>query len=139
MRRMSAAQKKWHKILVQKVHLTKKYRSYYKDDREAYEQMLYGAFGKRSSKDLSIDELGVLIDWLNDRIDQLPVHHPDRISQAQVTLLRALWGRYARDGSDTALLAFVKRVSGKVYLKVERIEKEAAVKAISALKKTLGE
>jgi len=139
MRRMSAAQKKWHKILVQKVHLSKKYRAYYKDDREDYEQMLYGAFGKRSSKALTIDELVVLIDWLNHRTDTLPVYHPDRISEAQATLLRGLWSRYARDRSDTALLAFVKRVSGKVYLQVERIDKEAAVKAISALKKTLGE
>jgi len=136
---MTAKQKAYHKALVQSVHISKKYRAFYKDDREAYEQMLYNAFGKRSSKDLSVDQLTKLVEWLNGRTDTLPTYKPDTISESQVELLRDLWRRYAKNKDDTALLGFVKRVGKKAYMRVELIDKQSATKVITALKKTVGE
>lgn len=137
--RLTAKQKAYHKALVQYVHVSKKYRAYYKDNRDEYEEVLERAFGVRSSKELSVDDLTVLVDWLNHRRDDLPVHRPDKITDAQEVMLRDLWGRYAKDKSDIALLTFVKRVAKKIYLKVELVDKQAATKCITALKKTLGE
>ncbi|MCF6207446.1 MAG: regulatory protein GemA [Sulfurovum sp.] len=136
---MTAKQRAYHKALVQYVHLSKKYRAFYKDDREAYEEVLYNAFGKRSSKDLSVDQLVTLVDWMNGRTDTLPIYKPDMITEAQSELLRDLWRRYAKNKDDTALLGFVKRVGKRAYMRVELIDRQSATKAITALKKTLGE
>ena len=137
--KLTAKQKAYHKALVQYVHVSKKYRAYYKDHRDEYEDVLERAFGVRSSKDLSVDDLTVLVDWLNHRRDDLPVHRPDKITDAQEVMLRELWSRYAKDKSDIALLSFVKRVGKKAYLKVELVDKQSATKCITALKRTLGE
>jgi len=137
--KLTAKQKTYKRALVQYVHVSKKYRAYYKDNRDEYKEVLERAFGVRSSKDLSVDQLTVLVDWLNHRRDDLPVHRPDKITDAQEAALRDLWSRYAKDKSDIALLSFVKRVGKKAYLKVELVDKQSATRCITALKKTLGE
>lgn len=136
---MNAKQKAYHKGLVQAVHVSKKYRAYYKDNKEEYKEVLTRAFGVQSSKDLNLDNLQLLVSWLNGRSDTLPTFKPDIISDAQAVKLRELWHAYAKDVSDTALLGFVKRVSKKAYLRIELVDKASATKAITALKKTLGE
>lgn len=137
--KLTAKQKAYRKALVQYVHVSKKYRAYYKDHKDEYQDALERAFGVRSSKDLSVDSLTILVDWLNHRRDDLPVHRPDKISDAQELTLRDLWSRYAKDTSDTALLSFVKRVGLKAYMRVELVDKASATKCITALKRTLGE
>ena len=137
--RLNAKQKAYHKALVQGVHVSKKYRAYYKDNKEEYQEVLERAFGVRSSKLLNIDNLQILNDWLNGRRDELPTHRPEDMSEAQEVKLRELWCGYAKDVSDTALLSFVKRVSKKAYMRVDLIDKASATKAITALKKTTGE
>lgn len=136
--RMNAKQRAYHKALVRSVHLSKKYRAYYKDHKDEYREVLMRSFGKESSKDLTLDELELFTDWMNGRVDDLPRCNPGVITQAQQMRLRTLWRAYAKDQSDTALLAFVRRVSKKAYLCVEAIDKESATKAIVALSKTLG-
>jgi hypothetical protein len=135
---MNAKQRAYHKALVRSVHLSKKYRAYYKDHKDEYREVLMRSFGKESSKDLTLDELELFTDWMNGRVDDLPRYNPGVITQAQQMRLRTLWRAYAKDQSDTALLAFVRRVSKKAYLCVEAIDKESATKAIVALSKTLG-
>lgn len=137
--KLTPKQKLYHKALVQYVHVSKKYRAYYKDHKDEYRDVLERAFGVRSSKDLRVNDLKVLVDWLNHRRDDLPVHRPDKITDAQEVMLRELWSRYAKDTSDTALLSFVKRVGKKAYIKVELVDKASATKCIIALKKTLGD
>ena len=137
--KLTAKQKAYRKALIQYVHVSKKYRAYYKDNREEYKGVLERAFGVRSSKELSVNSLTILVDWLNYRRDELPVYRPDKITDAQEVKLRELWERYAKDKSDTALLGFVKRVGQKAYMSVELVDKASATKCITALKKTLGE
>jgi len=137
--KMNAKQKAYHKALIQSVHVSKKYRAYYKDNKEEYQDVMEKAFGVRSSKVLTIDALVLFVSWLNERSDTLPVFMPEALSDAQEHALRDLWQRYARDTSEAALLGFVHRVSRKPYMNVRLIDKESATKAITALKKTLGE
>lgn len=137
-KRMTQKQKVYRSALVQAVHLSKKYREYFKDNREEYEEALFKAFGVRSSKELSISDLEVFTDWLNYRIDALPEFVPEKITDNQLKMLRKLWSEYANDKTDEALLKFVHRITKQLYLKLDLVKKGEATKCITALKHTLG-
>ena len=137
---MTAKQKAYRKSLLMAVHVSPKWRQYYKDDREAYEAALHRAFGVRSAANLTLTALDTWVQWLTGRIDTLPEYQPERITEPQIRKIREQWQAYARDQSDIALLRFVRRVSGgEIYLQVEQLSKQAATKTILALSKNLKE
>ena len=51
--------------------------------------------------------------------------------------MRSLWRSYAHTPTDDALRLFVKRVTKKLYIHVDKLTKEDATKCIIALKATL--
>lgn len=134
---MTLRQKQYKKALITAVHLSKKYRSYYKDNKDEYQTRLEAAFGVSSSKELSIKDLETLVGWLNETIDDLPELKPPSISKPQKNLLRELWCDYARDKSDIALLKFAQKVTKTLYITVEAITLKDATKLIVALKHSL--
>lgn len=135
---MTERQKVYKRALIQAVHLSKKYRSWFKDHRDEYEDAMRTAFGKKSSTHLSIDELVIWLDWLNEVIDDLPEHNPSKITQRQTQMLNDLWSQYAIDKSEASLLRFVAKIVGRLYLNIGAVQKSEATKCILALKKTLG-
>ena len=141
MSRLTKAQEGLKKSLIQRVHVAPKYKSYYKDNREDYEEKLFEHFGKRSSKDLSIDQLFVLVAWLNNESPVLETikDRSKDVTKKQLIMIKGLWEVYANDQSETALRAFVLRITKNRYLNMESISKADATKCIVALKKTLKE
>jgi len=133
---MTAKQKQFKRQLIMKVHTSKLYQEVYRHDRELYEEMLKNHFGKQSSKELDIDQLVALVDFLNGKKEQLPrMIKKDAASFSQVRMIKELWDKVARDKSDDALRAFMHRITKNLYLHTDKIGKKDAQKVIVALKK----
>ena len=138
---MTKKQEAFKKSLIKQVHLSKRYQNYYKEEQEEYRELLKNHFGVSSSKDLNIKQLIALVEYFNYDIPELPIIR-DRSKDAtkrQIALLRHLWKSYARDKSDRALLYFIKRVAGTLYISLDVISKGDIAKAIVALKKNVKE
>lgn len=133
---MTARQKQLKRKLIMKVHTSKLYREVYSHDRALYEEMLQNHFGTTSSKKLDIDQLIVLVDFLNQKRDMLPrmVKSDTGASAAQLHAIKELWGSVARDKSDTALRNFIHRITKNLYLHLENISRKDAQAVILALK-----
>ncbi len=132
--RYSKAQEELKKSLIKAVHLSKRYKMYYKEHRDEYVELLKRQFGVSSSKELSIGELIELKEYLNFRRDSLSFKK-ELISSAQIKLIKELWSEIARDKSERAMLWFMKRFEGELKIELELYSKRAAQKAIIALKK----
>ncbi len=131
------AQLKLKKQLIKAVHVSKRYVNFFKENESEYRELLKKHFGVESSTKLTIEQLMMLIDYLNFKRDSLPVFEPKKATARQIEHLRGLWKRYAKDKSDRALLWFLKKYEGVLPLRVEYVSKESAQKAIVALKKSL--
>jgi len=124
-------------MLIKQIHVSHRYRDYFIYQREEYEELLHEHFGVTSSKHLNIDQLVMLCDWMNFRIDILPVQKKkaDLVTPAQLTTIRGMWSQYAKDTSDEALLKFVKKIIGEQYLHIKSLKLEEAQKIIPVLDK----
>lgn len=97
--------------------------------------MLETAFGKTSSVALNISELKLFVDWLNMKPVELPTFVPKSATPSQIWKIMQLWEAKARDKSDTALLAFAKRIIKKEYETPNQMGFNEAQKVIFALEK----
>ncbi|WOE69113.1 phage protein GemA/Gp16 family protein [Hydrogenimonas thermophila] len=133
------AQLKLKKQLIKAVHVSKRYVNFFRENESEYRELLKKHFGVESSTKLTIEQLMMLIDYLNFKRDSLPIfnQNPQKATARQIEHLRGLWNRYAKDKSERALLWFLKRFEGVLPLRVEYVSKESAQKAIVALKKSL--
>jgi len=126
------------KKLITAVHLSQRYKNYYADNKEEYKKLLLKHFNVGSSKNLSINELIVLLDYLNFKTDTIELTKEKKASKAQVEKIKELWQQFARDKSDRALIHFLSRYNGKILvLKLEDYPQKVLQKGIIALKKTV--
>ena len=88
---MTPKQQQTHKNLIQQVHLSQLYQSYLKEHKDEYKELLHDAFGKQSSKDLSVAHLIRLVDYLNYKSDALPSFAIQRCSTAQAWKIKTTW------------------------------------------------
>lgn len=130
---MTQKQREAHASLVKQVHTSIRYQNYYRDNREEYVRMIEDAFGKKSSRDLSVSDLIALVDYLNMRRDWLPTFKPARATPAQVWKIMQAWNAKARDKSDAALLNFCRRIIKKEYESPDQMTFNEAQKVILAL------
>jgi len=131
--KLSKAQKELKKSLIVAVHLSQRYKNYYKDNKDEYIELLQKHFGVKSSKDLSISELIELKEYLNFKRESLSTK--ELITKPQLKLIRELWEKKARDKSERALIWFLKKFEGELKIRQEFFSKRAATKAIIALRK----
>lgn len=131
---MTHSQKEYIKRLIQNIQVAKT--NVFIDDEHRREFML-SRFGVDSTKKLSIDELKLLLDFCNRKINDIPMLHQiedkEFITQAQIEKIRVIWKEKARDKSEEALLKFVKRVSKYELERLEDLLKGKATKVIIAL------
>jgi len=138
---MTKSQIKFKADLIKQVHISKKYQSFFRDNKEEYQDKLFAHFGVRSSKDLNIEQLIALVDYLNYKTPELATIK-DRSKDAterQLTVIRELGQVYATDKSEEATRNFIYRITKNRYLNLKSISKADATKCILALKKTLKE
>jgi len=134
---MTPKQQIFHKSLIRALHLSRRYREYYRDNREEYRELLDEKFGVSSSKELGIEQLIVFVDYMNFKADELPTKrrvNESLCSEAQLKMMHGLWNELARDKSEEALLTFAKRVLKKHYLHLHMLTKSEAQKLIPVLK-----
>ena len=138
---MTKKQQKYKNSLIKQVHTSKKYREFFANSREDYEDKLYEAFGVRSSKELNITQLVALVKYLEYELPELPVikNRDKDITNRQKGAIKKLWELYAKDKREIALLRFVYKITKKRYISINVISKDDASKVILALKTTLKE
>lgn len=132
---MTQKQKSAHASLIKGIHLSSRYQNYYRHNREEYVEMMETAFGKKSSVDLSVSELILLVDYMNMKPVELPVYAPKSATAPQIWKIMQMWDAKARDKSDTALLQFAKRIIKKEYETPNQMGFNEAQKVILALEK----
>lgn len=130
---MTPKQKLLHKSLVRTIHLSRRYNEYYKDNKEDYLELLQEHFKVDSSKELSIDQLMVFVDYMNFKTDKLPTYQNRICTKAQLSTMRGLWKSFASNQNDEALLAFVNRQTKKSYTKLHMTTLMEAQKIIPVL------
>ncbi len=127
----------YKKLLIRQIHVSPRYREFYSKDDDAYRELLHQHFAQRSSKNLNIDQLVMLRDYMNLQSATLPVQKPKPsfATPSQLTTLRGMWARYADDESDAALLKFAVRIIKKQCLHLKNLTLSEAQKLISVLDK----
>ncbi|MCX6076413.1 MAG: DUF1018 domain-containing protein [Campylobacterales bacterium] len=131
---MTPKQQTLHGSLIKQLHISKRYKEYYKENKEEYQELLQRHFGMNSSKELSIDQLIVFADYMNFKRDTLPEYKAEICTKAQLSTMRGLWNSFASTPTDEALLKFVNRNRGKEYTELHMISKSDAQKVIPVLK-----
>ena len=135
----SKRQQKFKSDLIRAVHTSYKYRVYFKDNKEDYRDKLSLHFGETSSKNLNIEQLIALVDWLNQKVPELATikDRSKEVTASQLVVIRGLWEVYATDKTDKALRKFIYKITKRNYLNTKMISKADATKCILALKNTL--
>lgn len=130
---MTTKQQNFHKSLIKGLHISRRYAEYYKHNKDEYIELLQEHFNVDSSKDLGIDQLIILVDYMNFKIDELP--HFYSCTKAQLTKMITLWNSFADTKTDAALLEFVNKQTKKQYKKLFMLTKSEAQKIIPVLQK----
>lgn len=123
--------------LIQLVHVGK---SKLGLDRDAYEALLFGATGKRSSTDMTLSELRAVLAGMRTagfagadgkRLPARPGEAP-LCSEEQLYYIKGLWELAARNKTEQALKSFVKRIAHVDDLRF--LDGRAAARVILALR-----
>lgn len=134
---MTPKQKAYRKNLIKFIHCSPLYQNVYKHDRELWEGLLVQHFGVQSSKELSIHQLEHLNGYCNGRVKKLSVmiEKTAFASEDQVLYMRFLWGSFAKNKEDEALLRWIGKIKKKLYISLEQIPRDEAGKIIAILEK----
>ncbi len=130
---MTNAQKRYKIGLIRQVHTSKLYNSVYKNDRELYEDMLSNSFGVTSSKELSIEELIKLVEFLEQKA--LNIYVP-KASDNQMHFIQTLWKANATFKEYSYMIKFInKRVIKREVSSLKELHKREVAGVIGAIKK----
>ncbi len=130
---MTPKQKRLHASLIKALHISKRYQGYYKENRDEYRELLQEHFKAESSKELSIDQLMVFVDYMNFKEVELPTYSHQICTKAQLATMRGLWNDFATIKTDEALLNFANRQTKKTYTKLHMVTLREAQKIIPVL------
>ena len=131
MAKLTQKQQWFRKSLLGKIHQSERYLSFYKDNEEVYRQMLKTSFNQRSSAKLSISQLIILLDFLNEKTNTLF----DGITTNQAHYIRHKWMQVSREKNISALMRFIRTNTGKNLLNIESMSKQEASGVLAMLNK----
>jgi hypothetical protein len=106
---MTKKQQIYKKKLIQLIHLSSMYQNHYKHNIDDYQDLLETHFWVKSSKDLSLDNLEIFLDYLNGKRTTLPVTKVlgDSITNAQLNKLKLEWGNNSSSKCIDSLINFL--------------------------------
>jgi hypothetical protein len=144
---MTFLQENFRKGLLRAIHQHGAYSVLYAGG--AWEDWLHIRFGVLSSAELSIKELKHILDVFNHKREDTLSLKPDiagralvkqapksgGVTQKQLAAIFSMWEQKARDKSERALLHFIKRATGILYISIAHLKKDEATKVILALSK----
>jgi len=125
---MKPAQKEYKTQLIQKIQINK--HNVFEDD-EARREFMVSRFGVSSTKELSIDQLKLLLDFCYKKVSDIPI---DRLTSAQANKIMNLWTAKALYKDHSSLNSFVSRIC-KREIVLDEITKREATKVIVALER----
>jgi hypothetical protein len=134
---MTPKQQIYHKSLVKALHISRRYKEYYSNNKDEYKELLQEHYGVDSSKELTIDQLIIFVDYMNFKRDELPKYEAngeELCTKKQLSTMKGLWESFASIPTEAALLKFANRQTGKTYLHLHMISKTEAQKIIPVLK-----
>lgn len=110
--------------------------SKFPDDDSRYMYMQEN-FGKTSLKDMSIDELRIMLDFLGGKVWHRKKSNKDeKATKKQIIMMGEIWKEVARNKSGLALRSFVARVCKRAApLYLEYLNKDEASMVIVALRR----
>ena len=126
MKRLTPKQMQYRKSLLTKIHLAPLYKQM---DEETYRAMLETHFGKRSAGSLSLNQLILLLDYLNGKCHHMTEH----ATRAQIQHIKTSWQAKAYDPSDNALYTFINNNFGKTIIGLNALTKQEAGGVINAI------
>lgn len=143
--RKAAPARSHRNALTAKIHIAKKDLGL---DEDTYRDMIENRYGKRSSKDLSINQLVDLVEHLKGQgFKPKPKRAPGKVMPSEdreklIRKIRALWVSLhhlgvLRDASEEALASFARRVTGGKETGIADLawlDGNAAYKVVEALK-----
>ena len=132
---MTPKQKAYHTSLIKQVHVSLRYKNYYRENRAEYVELLKESFNKSSSKDLTVSQLVGLVDYLNMKCPDLPTLKHTAATPQQLYKIEQAWSAKARDKSTSSMLIFVKRITKKDVSRLVDLKKDDARKVIIALER----
>jgi len=125
---MTPAQKQYKTQLIQKIHINK-YNVF--RDNDARREFMISRFGVSSTKELSIDQLKLLLDFCLNKVSDVPI---DRLTSAQYNKIVNTWRARARYKDYRSLNTFVARIC-KREIVLHEITKKEATKVIVAIER----
>ncbi|WP_294962287.1 phage protein GemA/Gp16 family protein [Sulfurimonas sp.] len=133
---MTQRQQIYHKSLIKALHISRRYKEYFKDNKDEYTELLQESFGVNSSKELTINQLILFVDYMNFKDVKLPTYEKRSdefgatCTKPQLEMMKGLWNGFATNKTDEALLKFANRQAGKTYLHLHMLSKQEAQKII---------
>ncbi|WP_455756492.1 phage protein GemA/Gp16 family protein [Sulfurimonas sp.] len=137
---MTPKQERYYKSLIKALHISRRYKEYYSDNKDEYKELLKESFGVESSTKLTINQLILFVDYMNFEDVELPIYAKRgdafgaTCTKAQLEMMQGLWNSFATQKNDAALLKFANRQAKKEYLELHQITKAEAQKIIPILK-----
>ena len=116
--------------LIKQIHCSPAWRDVYRDHRGLYEHMLMAHFEVKSSKDLSIDELKSLLEFMNGKSAIKKV----LATNNQLAYIVTLWQKNSMYKDMFSLLKFIKNKFGLDVKELKDISKRDVTKVIGAVK-----
>lgn len=129
--KLTPKQENYRKRLLAQVHLAPKYVEHYVRYNDDYRAMLNQYFGVETSANLSIDELKVLVSFLNGTIPEPVV----RATRAQLCFIWHLWQQKARVPTEKALKQFICAMYGWTPISLDVLSRGHANGVLGALRK----
>lgn len=130
---MTTKQKAYHTALIKNLHISPRYINLYKNDDELYREFLHENFGVKSSKELDIESLKNLVEYMNFKGELKQASKSYKITQNQVNYLLSLWQERSLYKDIYSLLAFCKKIIKKELVSIEDMSKTEAKKMILAV------
>ncbi|WP_320034812.1 phage protein GemA/Gp16 family protein [Halarcobacter sp.] len=132
---MTPKQKEYKQNLITKIQINKGNVFNNEDERKEFMQSRFAA---ESLKDMSIDQLKLLLDFCYRKVSDIPMLKRDKdrvtlITDAQKKKIRVLWKEKARDKSEEALMKLACKIAGYKASRIDAFKTDEAQSIILAL------
>jgi|GEM_PF-1847080 len=132
---MTPKQKGYQKQLLRRLHTSARYVNVYREDDALYREFLKETFGVQSSKDLSLDSLIRLVDYMELKGDLNAAKKAFKATANQVGFIAALWERNATFKDFFALMRLAKKLAKREIETLEELSQKEAVSLIAAIRR----
>lgn len=130
---MTPKQKIYKLALIKGLHISSRYINLYKNDDELYREFLKENFGVKSSKDLDIESLKNLVEYMNFQGELKKASTSFKATPNQIDYILHLWDKNSQTKDIFSLLKLVSKLLKKEVQNLAEISKTEAKTIINAV------